>query len=206
MPRKLKAALYLRASDRKQVEKDISIPAQRDAGLQFIEQKGWLLHDIYIDEGISGTHAKRPAFQRLLHHAQMEPAPFDVIVVWRLNRFARNREISVVYKAMLKRNGIALESITQNISEDNFSTALLEAVTEVVDEHFSKDLGRDTKRGMIKVAKEGYYSMGGRTPFGYTVEKIKIGKSTRRKLIVNENEAPIIRRVFELATKENKEK
>ena len=69
---------------------------------------------IYLDEGISGRCARtRPAFMRMIAQAKEKPRPFDVILLWKFSRFARNRQDSILYKSMLRKEcGIDVISIT----------------------------------------------------------------------------------------------
>lgn len=74
---------------------------------------------IYTDEGISGRSTKRPTFQQMIGIAKTKPSPFDAILVWKFSRFARNREDSIVYKSMLRKQcGIEVVSISEQLSED----------------------------------------------------------------------------------------
>jgi DNA invertase Pin-like site-specific DNA recombinase len=70
---------------------------------------------IFLDEGISGRKAeKRPAFMKMIALAKTKPKPFDMILVWKFSRFARNREDSIVYKSMLRKQcGIDVVSISE---------------------------------------------------------------------------------------------
>src|SRR5688500_14257443 len=108
-----KAAIYIRVSDESQIEghsldfqlNDCQAMATRD-GFSVSEQH------IYRDEGISAkTALDRPSFQRMIVDAKSTPKPFERIYVWKLDRFARNREDAVVYKSLLRRAEVALISV-----------------------------------------------------------------------------------------------
>ncbi len=105
---------------------------------------------IFADEGISGRQAKkRPQFQKMLHAAKQKK--FEVILIYNTSRFARNHEESVVYRAMLKREGIEVISITQpNIDEK--TDLLMNALYAGMDERYSLDLSENVKRGMMEKA------------------------------------------------------
>lgn len=77
---------------------------------------------IFVDEGISGRKTKnRPAFNEMIGLAKCNPKPFDVILVWKFSRFARNREDSIVYKSMLrKERNIDVVSVSEDIGDDTF--------------------------------------------------------------------------------------
>ena len=91
---------------------------------------------IFSDEGISGKHTKnREAFNQMIAMAKTTPKPFDVILVWKFSRFARNREDSILYKSMLRKQlGIEVISITEPIGDDKMAV-LMEALIEAMDEY-----------------------------------------------------------------------
>ena len=97
-------ALYIRVSTDKQEE--LSPDAQKRLLLDYAKKHKILIKDehIFIENGISGRNArKRPEFQKMISLAKSKPAPFQVILVWKFSRFARNQEESIVYKSMLKK-------------------------------------------------------------------------------------------------------
>ena len=121
---------------------------------------------IYLDEGISGRHARtRPAFMRMISDAKEKPRPFDVILLWKFSRFARNRQDSILYKSMLRKEcGIEVISITEQLSKDPTSI-LIEALLEAMDEYYSLNLAEEVRRGMNeKFSRGGVVSV---PPFGY---------------------------------------
>lgn len=101
---------------------------------------------IFLDEGISGRNAaKRPAFNEMIALAKRKPKPFDVILVWKYSRFARNREDSVVYKSMLRKDlNIDVVSISEDVGDDKMSV-LFEAMIEAMDEYYSINLAEEVK-------------------------------------------------------------
>ena len=107
-------AAYIRVSTDDQVE--LSPDSQLKMIEKYAKDNDIILSKeyIYADEGISGrTVKKRPEFQRMIAVAKSKPKPFDVILVWKLSRFARNREDSIVYKSMLKKDcGIDVISVS----------------------------------------------------------------------------------------------
>ena len=142
---------------------------------------------IFVDEGISGRKTKnRPAFNEMIGLAKCNPKPFDVILVWKFSRFARNREDSIVYKSMLrKERNIDVVSVSEDIGDDKLSI-LIEAIIEAMDEFYSINLAEEVKRGMTEKAKRGgVLSIPG---FGYKVEN--------GEYVIVPEEAEIIRKVF----------
>ena len=97
-----RVVIYARCSDTKQAEKELSIPAQLDACRAEAARMGWTVVQEFVDEGISGRTDDRPAFQEMVARAKESPRPFDTIMLWKLSRFARNREHATFYKNMLR--------------------------------------------------------------------------------------------------------
>ena len=93
---------------------------------------------IFVDEGISGRNTKtRTAFNTMIGLAKSKEKPFDVILVWKYSRFARNREDSVVYKSMLRKElNIDVISISEDVGDDKMAI-LFEAMIEAMDEYYS---------------------------------------------------------------------
>ncbi len=102
----IKVTLYARVSSERQAEKDLSIPAQLKALRNYAIKHGWESAKEFVDEAESARSANRPAFQEMITHAKQKPLPFSIILVWKLSRFARNREDSILYKALLRRRGV----------------------------------------------------------------------------------------------------
>ena len=150
------AAAYIRVSTDDQIE--YSPDSQRKALRDYAKRNDMILPEnlIFIDEGISGrTTAKRPAFNRMIGMAKSQPKPFDVILLWKFSRFARNREDAIVYKSMLRKQlGIEVISISENVGDDKMSV-LIEAMIEAMDEYYSINLAEEVKRGMIEKVSRG---------------------------------------------------
>lgn len=150
------AAAYIRVSTDDQIE--YSPASQLEKIREYAKRSGYLLPDefIFADEGISGrSAAKRPAFNRMIGIAKQKPKPFDAILLWKFSRFARNREDSIVYKSMLRKQcGIDVISISENVGDDKMSV-LIEAMIEAMDEYYSINLGEEVKRGMSEKAARG---------------------------------------------------
>ena len=181
------AAAYIRVSTDDQIE--FSPDSQLEKIKLYAERNQILLPKefIFLDEGISGRNAtKRPAFNEMIGLAKRKPKPFDVILVWKYSRFARNREDSVVYKSMLRKElDIDVISISEDVGDDKMSI-LFEAMIEAMDEYYSINLAEEVKRGMTEKAKRGgVLSIPG---FGYRVEN--------GEYVVVPEEAEIIRKVF----------
>lgn len=193
----MNVVLYARVSSEKQAEKDLSLPAQLKALKDYALKRNWTIIEEYIDEAESARTADRPAFQRMIASAKQKQAPFEAILVWKLNRFARNRDDSFVYKQLLRKRGIQIISINENFDEGP-TGKLLEGIIESIDEFYSANLSQDTLRGLKENAMRGFWN-GGVPPFGYKFEFVKVGHNTKRRLMINEAEAPVVKDIFKMS-------
>ena len=152
---------YGRYSDSGQSEQ--SIEGQRKVCFDFAERNGYRIIGEYIDRALTGTSDNRPEFQRMI--ADSAKRQFQGVLVYQLDRFARNRYDSATYKAKLKKNGVKVLSARENISDDA-SGVLMEAVLEGMAEYFSAELSQKVKRGMEITANKAEYT-GSFVPLGY---------------------------------------
>ena len=172
------AACYIRVSTDDQLE--YSPDSQLEKIRDFAKRGDMILPEEFVfieDEGVSGRKAsKRREFQHMISLAKSKPKPFDVILVWKFSRFARNREDSIVYKSMLRKQlGIEVVSVSENIGDDKMSV-ITEAIIEAMDEYYSINLAEEVKRGMTEKARRGEYCS--IAPFGYRLEnKRQIGRA-----------------------------
>jgi len=190
----MKVASYARVSSERQAEKDLSIPGQLKSLREYATRNGHTVVREFVDDAETGRTSDRPAFREMIALSRLKHPPFEAILVWKLSRFARNREDSIIYKSLLRKQGIQVISINEPI-EDSPSGRLLEGVIEVIDEFYSANLAEDVTRGMRDNAAKGYLN-GGKTPYGYRRVKVKDGQATRSKLEPDEATALIVRRMF----------
>ena len=193
----MRVVLYARVSSEKQAEKDLSIPAQLKALRKYALQRNWEIITEYVDKAESARSASRPGFQEMITAAKKKEKSFDIILVWKLSRFPRNREDSIIYKSLLRKRGISLISINEQI-DDSAAGKLLEGMIEVIDEFYSANLAQDTMRGMKENVNRGFFN-GGIVPFGYRKVKVSAGNSQKTKLEPDDIEAPIVRYAFKMA-------
>lgn len=187
-------ALYIRVSTHGQEE--LSPDAQRRLLLEYASKNNILVSNehIYEEDGISGRKAdKRPKFQEMIAHAKSKEHPFDVILVWKFSRFARNQEESIVYKSMLKRDNVDVISISEPLIDGPFGS-LIERIIEWMDEYYSIRLSGEVFRGMSENAMRGNYQA--RPPLGY-----KVMHHGEAPVIVPE-EAEIVQLIFDMYTEQ----
>lgn len=180
---------YIRVSTDKQEE--LSPDAQKRLLLDYAKKNhiSILKEHIFIENGISGKYAnKRPEFQKMIGMAKSKEHPFDVILVWKFSRFARNQEESIVYKSLLKKANVDVISVSEPLVDGPFGS-LIERIIEWMDEYYSIRLSGEVIRGMTEKALRGGYQS--TVPFGY-----EMNKDTGIPEIF-EDEAVIVRMIFD---------
>ena len=160
----MKAVIYARYSSDNQ--REASIEGQIRECTAFAEKNGITVLRHYIDRAISAKTDNRPEFQNMIKDSNKKL--FDMIIVWKLDRFARNRYDSARYKAQLKRNGIKVVSATEVIS-DGAEGIILESMLEGFAEYYSVDLSEKVVRGMTDNALKCMFN-GGTLPMGYVID------------------------------------
>jgi site-specific DNA recombinase len=189
----MKAAIYARVSSERQ-DVDLSISAQLKALREYAtKNKHWVVRE-YIDEAESGRTSQRPAFREMIAAARRPSRPFEIILVWKYSRFARSREDSILFKAMLRKAGVQIISISEPF-EDTPTGRLLEAMIESLDEFYSANLGEEVTRGMRESASRGFY-VSSYAPYGYRKVKVKDGIRERNKLEIEPYQAEVVIRIF----------
>ena len=180
----MNVVIYARFSSHSQTEQ--SIEGQLNVCHEYARSHGFNVINEYIDRAQSGTSDNRSNFQRMIndsvHHA------FQGVLVYQLDRFARNRYDSAIYKARLKKNGVRVMSAKENIADDA-SGILVEGVLESMAEYYSVELSQKILRGM-KINAEKCFSNGSNPGLCFKVDK-------DRQFYVDPKEAAIVREVFE---------
>lgn len=148
---------------------DQSIEGQLRVCTDFCKQRGLTVIDTYCDRHISGRTDERPEFQRLIADAKRKK--FEAVVVYKTDRFARNKYDSAVYKRELKRNGIQIFYAAEAIP-DGPEGIILESLMEGLAEYYSAELAQKIKRGMHESALK-CQSTGSGRPLGYRVDEQK---------------------------------
>ncbi len=190
-----RVALYLRVSTEQQAKRDNSIPSQRKELSAFAAARRWSIVREYVDAGESARSDDRPQFQQMLKDAREKPRPFDVLLVYALDRFARNRYDAAVNKRILAKLGVSIVSFTQQL-EDSAEGHLLEGVIESVDQYYSERLAVVVRRGQRAVASGGRWT-GGFAPFGYRIVRKRVGDAMHSTLEPDPSTAPLAIEIFE---------
>lgn len=189
---------YIRVSDERQDE--YSPDSQLKKIREYAAKEGYMIPDefVFYDDGISGKSVKkRDDFNRMIALAKEKTHPFDIIYVWKFSRFARNQEEAMVYKNLLRKNGVSVVSVSEPIPEGHFGS-LIERVIEWMDEFYLVNLGTEVSRGMAEKFSRGEPTCA--PPFGYIIKD---------KMYYPDEEsgkADIVREVFTLYAKGEKQR
>ena len=182
-----KAALYARFSSENQ--RDESIDAQIRAIHEYAAEAGIVVVKEYVDKARSATNDDRENFQRMIKDAGT--GEFHFIIVHKLDRFARNRRDSVGYRVELAKKHVLLVSVLENYDSDTPEGSLMEGLSELLAEFYSKNLSRESNKGQKENALAGKHN-GGTPPFGYDVDPVT------KLLVINEVEAVGVRKMFDM--------
>ena len=179
-------ALYMRFSSDRQTEQ--SIEGQLRDAISFCKLRKYRIRAIYVDRAISARAdaEKRVNFMQMI--SDSDKRKWEYVIVWKLDRFARNRNDSAIYKMRLRKNGVKVVSVTENIS-DNPEGIILESVLEGMAEFYSAELSQKITRGLRESALK-CRSIGGHVPLGYKIEN--------HKLVIEPVGAAIVQKAFEL--------
>lgn len=183
----VRAVAYTRFSSDNQREE--SIDAQIRAIKEYAKRNDIIIVGEYIDKAKSAMTDNRPEFLRMISDSKREE--FDIVLVHKLDRFARNRQDSIGYRMELKRHGVSLISVLEYLDDESPESLILESVLEAMAEYYSRNLAREVNKGMRENALKGLHT-GGLPPLGYDVDP------QTRKLVINEKEAAAVRLIFKM--------
>ena len=180
------AVIYARFSS--DMQREESIEAQLRGSREYASRNRLEVVGEYIDRAKSATSDQRPEFQRMIKDAANET--FSTVIVHKLDRFSRNRYDSAHYRHQLKRHGIVLRSVVENL-DGSPESVIMESVLEGMAEYYSLNLAREIEKGKRENAHKGKH-VGGKPPLGYDVDK------ATTKLIINPNEAEAVKLIFSM--------
>ncbi len=184
-----KVAIYIRVSTQEQAQEGFSIPAQRERLINYSKAKDWIIYEIYVDGGFSGSSLSRPAIQKLIDNVNN----FDIVLVYKLDRLSRSQKdtLYLIEDVFIKNN---VDFVSMNESFDTstpFGRAMI-GILSVFAQLERETIKERSELGRIERAKEGLYHGGG-YPVGYDY--------IDGKLVINEYEAMQVREVYELYLK-----
>ena len=184
-----RAVAYCRVSTDGQVGEDkFGIESQRAQIKEYCEKNDIEVAQWFIDEGVSGTTKKRPAFDKILCGEVTNP-PVQYVIVAKADRIARDINLYYAFKNRLNEMDLEIISVSEDWSaQDKLAGMIIENFLAVVAEIERENIRIRTTGGRKMKAKQGGYA-GGRAPMGY--------KIVDHKLVINEDEAPVVRFIFE---------
>ena len=177
------AVIYARYSSSTQTEQ--SIEGQLRVCNEYAERNGIVILDTYIDRAMTGTNDNRADFQRMIKDSAKRE--WDFVLVYKLDRFSRDKYAMAVYKKTLKDNGVKLLSATELIP-DTPEGIIFESMLEGINQYYSAELSQKVKRGMNESRQKGQFT-GGYLIYGYKVEN--------KKVLIDEDKAEVVRYIYE---------
>ncbi len=190
----LNTALYIRLSVEDGKGRGNSIENQQLILNDYVLDKlEFSVSDTYIDNGLTGTNFDRPAFKRML--SDIENGKINCVIVKDLSRLGRNSIDTGYYIeqyfAQHKTRFIALNDMFDTADESNSRNGIILPLKNMVNEAYALDIGKKIKAQAHQAMLDGDY-IGARAPFGY-----KKSPDDCHKLIIDEDAAPTVRRIFE---------
>ena len=176
------AVIYCRYSSDSQTEQ--SIDGQLRVCTEYAKSHDILILDTYIDRAMTGTNDNRPDFRRMIKDSAKRT--FSMVLVYKFDRFSRNKYETAMHKKTLKDNGVKVVSATEYIP-DSPEAIILESMLEGYAEYYSAELSQKVKRGMRETRSKGNFT-GGYLLYGYKV--------VDRKVIIDEEKADVVRYIY----------
>jgi site-specific DNA recombinase len=183
----IRAATYARVSTQEQATENTSLASQEGQLIAYCKMAGWTIINTYVDPGFSGKNGDRPGLKQLRSDARI--GLFDKIVVCKLDRMARNLRLLMDIESELNEYHVSLTSIKESIDTSGSTGKMVFQLFGMIAEWERETIIERVRSGRIQRYKEGCWACG-RPPFGYTYDKVS------RKLIINEEQAKIIRFIF----------
>ena len=190
--------IYARYSSNNQTEQ--SIEGQIRVCREYAQRNNLAVAGTYIDRATTGTNDNREQLQKMLKDSDNKA--WDYCLVYKLDRFSRNKYEMAIHRKHLKDNGVKILSAKENIP-DTPEGILLESLLEGINQYYSEELSQKTKRGMRETRIKGNF-MGGRINYGYSVVREIAGEHTVSKVVINEDEAAVLLRIFEAYAEGNR--
>ena len=193
--RDVRAAVYVRVSTQEQVE-GTSLDVQRQACRSHAERLGWRVAAEFADEGVSGSLGNRPALDELL--TACRGGLIDAVVVHRLDRFGRSLRHLSNTLGELDEIGVQFVSVQEAFDSHGSAGRLQRNILSSVAQFEREQMVERSRSGLRAKVEAGWWP-GGPPPFGFDLERV--GRHLR--LVVNETEAAVVRRVAELIVDED---
>ena len=187
----IRAVLYARYSS--DMQREESIEAQIEAIKSFADKEKIVIIKQYIDKALTGKTDNRPEFQRMIADSKLHE--FQLLLVHKTDRFSRDTYNSVVYRHMLRNNGVRFLAVAQPLDEDKPEDKLLDTLLTALAAYYSDNLKGEVLKGLRINAEHGLHT-GGIPPVGYNV-------GSEKRLVINEKEAEAVRIIFKMVIEGN---
>lgn len=188
-----RAAIYCRLSSEDGPDHEsMSIGNQRSLLTEYVEKQGWEIVDTYIDDGFSGTNFDRPGFQRMI--ADIEKGRISLVITKDLSRLGRNYIMCGQYTEIyFPERHVRYIALNDGVDTLNQASSMdITPFKHILNDMYARDISTKIKSTLHAKAKRGEY-LGALDPYGYLRSP-----EDKHKLIVNEETAPIVRRMFEM--------
>lgn len=191
----LKVHAYIRYSSVMQ-DDGFSVEYQMNEIQEYCKRNGMTLHKAHIDQAHTAKQvAGRDAFFDLLN--EIMSGEVDVVIVFKMNRMFRNAEESHVYRKKFRQHKVKIISVTEPIDEETSAGRLTANMLANLDQYQSEVTADFVKSSHREMTRQGYFT-GGVIPIGFKSVAEEHGKKIRKRLVINEDVAPFIRRAFEM--------
>ena len=177
------AVIYARYSSDSQTEQ--SIEGQMRVCEEYAKSRDILILNTYIDRAMTGTNDRRPDFQRMIQDSSRKE--WNYVLVYKLDRFSRNKYETAIYKKALKDNQVKVLSATEYIP-DTPEAIIFESMLEGMAEYYSAELSQKIRRGNNESRLKGNLT-GGKIPYGY--------KNVNKKAVIVPEQAEVVRYIYE---------
>jgi len=184
----VRVAVYARVSTQEQAVEGTSLEHQSEQLESYCKSQGWEIIQSYIDPGYSGKDDNRPGLKRLLADAKLNL--FSKVVVYKMDRLARNLRLLLDIQDKLEKCGVPFHSVSEVLDSSTTSGRHFLQMLGMIGEWERETIIERTKAGKLQRYKEGCWA-GGKAPYGYDYNR------DTKKLIINKTEAGIVRRIFQ---------
>ncbi len=183
----IRVATYARVSSQEQATEGTSMEFQDSQLIGYCKLQGWTIINAYTDPGFSGKDGNRPGLERLLSDAKI--GLFDEVLVYKLDRLARNLRLLLEIEQKLRGYRASLISVKEAVDTSTSTGKMMFQMFGMVSEWERETIAERTSNGKLQRFKDGCWA-GGKVPFGYAYDK------ATKKLVVNESNARIVRRIY----------
>jgi len=183
----MSVATYARVSTQEQATENTSLASQDGQLIAYCQMRGWTIINSYVDPGFTGKNGDRPGLKQLRADARI--GLFDKVLVCKLDRLARNLSLLMDIESELNEFHISLTSLKESVDTSNSTGKMVFQLFGMVAEWERETIIERTKSGRVQRYKDGCWA-GGKPPYGYIYDK------TTRKLVINEDQAKIVRFIF----------